>query len=182
MMRQPLRCGVRNWVAAMRGNMRHGFHERLSTFMGLSARLRALRALCCGSFLLAAGGCSDKNEDQTTGSLNAGYAIWAGSPQSYDEILPFPNVPPPQPLAFNNQTVRQIVRVSAGGDAVRVHFSNLFGSDPLFVFETVFATSGHLRPATSACPACTRRDPSARRSGRPTAHPRARSRACRRWP
>ena len=39
----------------------------------------------------------------------------------------------------------------------------------------------HVRPATSACRACTRRDPSARRSGRPTARPRAPSRACRRW-
>jgi hypothetical protein len=35
------------------------------------------------------------------------------------------------PLNFNNQTLRQIVRVSLGGEQVRVVFSNAYGSAPL---------------------------------------------------
>jgi lysophospholipase L1-like esterase len=40
--------------------------------------------------------------------------------------------PAPQPpVNFNNQTVRQIVHTSLGGDRVRVVFSNVFGTAPL---------------------------------------------------
>jgi lysophospholipase L1-like esterase len=43
--------------------------------------------------------------------------------------------PPPQPplLNFNNQTLRQIVHTSIGGDRVRVVLSNAFGTIPLAV-------------------------------------------------
>jgi lysophospholipase L1-like esterase len=40
---------------------------------------------------------------------------------------------PPPPLNFNNQTLRQIVRVSVGGADVRAVFSNAFGTAPLRV-------------------------------------------------
>ena len=38
-----------------------------------------------------------------------------------------------QLLAFDNQTLRQIVRVSLGGERVRVVLSNVFGTEPLTV-------------------------------------------------
>src|SRR5688572_12051696 len=41
--------------------------------------------------------------------------------------------PPAPPLNFNNQTLRQIVRVSVGGPEVRAVFSNAFGTAPLRV-------------------------------------------------
>jgi len=41
--------------------------------------------------------------------------------------------PPPAPANFNNQTLRQIVHTSLGGDRVRVVFSNAFGTAPLAV-------------------------------------------------
>ena len=56
-----------------------------------------------------------------------------------------PPPPPPSPgafvpirvlnpgLHFNDQTLRQIVRTSVGGDRVRVVFSNVFGTEPLAV-------------------------------------------------
>jgi lysophospholipase L1-like esterase len=52
-------------------------------------------------------------------------ATWTASP-----------VPPgstfnPAPAAFDNQTIRHIVRVSAGGWRVRARFSNAFGKTPL---------------------------------------------------
>jgi lysophospholipase L1-like esterase len=39
----------------------------------------------------------------------------------------------PAPLNFNNQTLRQIVHTSIGGDRVRVVLSNAFGTAPLMV-------------------------------------------------
>ena len=41
--------------------------------------------------------------------------------------------PPPPQLHFNNQTLRQIVHTSLGGDQLRVVLSNAFGSVPLEV-------------------------------------------------
>ena len=40
---------------------------------------------------------------------------------------------PPAPLNFNNQTLRQIVHVSIGGERLRVVLSNAFGTVPLVV-------------------------------------------------
>jgi lysophospholipase L1-like esterase len=40
---------------------------------------------------------------------------------------------PPPPLNFSNQTLRQIVHVSLGGDRVRVVLSNAFGTAPLAI-------------------------------------------------
>jgi lysophospholipase L1-like esterase len=40
---------------------------------------------------------------------------------------------PPVPLNFNNQTLRQIVHTSLGGDRLRVVLSNAFGTSPLAV-------------------------------------------------
>ena len=41
--------------------------------------------------------------------------------------------PPPVPINFNNQTLREIVHTSLGGDRVRVVLSNAFGTSPLTV-------------------------------------------------
>ena len=39
----------------------------------------------------------------------------------------------PLPLNFSNQTLRQIVHTSVGGDRIRVIFSNVFGTAPLAI-------------------------------------------------
>jgi lysophospholipase L1-like esterase len=41
--------------------------------------------------------------------------------------------------SFNNQTLRQILRLSAGGDAVRVRFTNAYGTRPLAIGGAHFA-------------------------------------------
>lgn len=68
-------------------------------------------------------------------------ATWAASPQSPrinfprppaapgQPAAPAPNLPPPP--AFNNQTIRMIVRTSIGGRRARVQLSNAFGTAPL---------------------------------------------------
>ena len=48
---------------------------------------------------------------------------WAASP-----------IPPgPKAASFSNQTLRQRVRLSAGGEALRVRFTNAFGASPLAI-------------------------------------------------
>ena len=46
---------------------------------------------------------------------------WATSPQSTNAVT------------FSNQTLRMIVRVSVGGEKVRVRFSNAYGTQPLVI-------------------------------------------------
>lgn len=61
---------------------------------------------------------------------------WAASWQASPE-------PPRAPLVvLNNQTIRQIVRVSLGGVQVRVRLSNDFGDKPLTVASTHIAYAG----------------------------------------
>lgn len=54
-------------------------------------------------------------------------------------VVPRAAMPPQQqgqgqpPLNFSNQTLRQIVHVSLGGDRVRVALSNAFGTEPLMI-------------------------------------------------
>jgi lysophospholipase L1-like esterase len=43
---------------------------------------------------------------------------------------------------FDNQTLRQIVHTSIGGDTARVHISNLFGTQPLTVVDVHIAQRG----------------------------------------
>ena len=53
---------------------------------------------------------------------------WTASPQA-----PEPPFVGATPAAFDNQTVRQIVRTSIGGSTLRVRFSNEFGTTPLVI-------------------------------------------------
>lgn len=84
-------------------------------------------------------GCGDDDGDldEVTGSVQgaSAYATWAASPQDYAEEPPFP-VPAPPPLELSDQSLRQIVRVSAGAERLRVRLSNLFGDAPV-AFDAV---------------------------------------------
>src|SRR3954471_23537933 len=42
---------------------------------------------------------------------------------------------------YNNQTLREVVRLSAGGEFVRVRIANTFGTSPLSIGEAHVATS-----------------------------------------
>lgn len=69
---------------------------------------------------------------------------WGASPQP-----PIPeNGTPLQTLTFTDQTIRQIVRLSAGGDRVRLRLSNEYGTRPLQIGAVTIAlarTDGTLR-------------------------------------
>ena len=53
---------------------------------------------------------------------------WTASPQTRE-----PPFVTPTPAQFDNQTIRQIVHTSLGGDRIRVRLSNEFGTTPLVI-------------------------------------------------
>lgn len=121
--------------------MENSFKDRRLTWFAITRRnlLRgALAAILAGSVLTA---CDD--DDKVT----HWYGSWSASPQDYNE--PFP-VPPPA-IFFNNQTIRQVLRTSIGGDQVRVRFTNLFGTSPLEIDGARIALSAggsSIKPAS----------------------------------
>lgn len=54
-------------------------------------------------------------------------------PPAPGTVVSPPATPPPPPVQFKNQTLRQIVHVTIGGERVRVVLSNAFGTAPLMV-------------------------------------------------
>ncbi|MGH8832226.1 MAG: hypothetical protein ACREXV_14210 [Polaromonas sp.] len=71
----------------------------------------------------------------TTASTYTGdwIATWAASPQPiWDSAFP---VPIDFPRNLRNQTIRQVARVSIGGDQLRVVLSNEYGTKPLVIGE-----------------------------------------------
>jgi hypothetical protein len=73
---------------------------------------------------------------------------WGAAPLPPTPALgPFPATP-----SFNNQTVRQTVRVSAGGQRIRIRLSNEYGAKPLVVGAMRVALAdakGNIQPGTT---------------------------------
>lgn len=67
----------------------------------------------------------------------AGQSIWVGTWASAQMPLDTKDALPP--TASRDVTLRQLVRVSAGGSKVRVHVSNAFGREPLTITEVHIA-------------------------------------------
>ncbi len=67
---------------------------------------------------------------QSGTSQAAGWtAAWGAAPLPPGPAMgPFPATP-----AFSNQTIRQIVRLTAGGSRIRIRFTNEYGSKPLLI-------------------------------------------------
>jgi lysophospholipase L1-like esterase len=62
-------------------------------------------------------------------SAAAWVTTWAAAPLPPSAAMgPFPATP-----SFANQTIRQVVRISAGGNRVRVRFTNEYGTKPLAI-------------------------------------------------
>lgn len=73
---------------------------------------------------------------QPPAAAQGGGAQWVTT--WHTAVVPRAAMPPQQgqgqpPLNFNNQTLRQVVHVSLGGDRIRVVLSNAFGTEPLMV-------------------------------------------------
>ena len=104
--------------AGSRGSLCHWLRCRLLQLIAVMM----LASLCLGQAALA----DDDDDDE-----NRWLGSWATNPrpQLEDPIaLFFPPVP-----SFDNQTVRQIVKLSIGGDRIRIRFDNTFGDDLLTI-------------------------------------------------
>ena len=77
-------------------------------------------------------------------------ATWAAAPQQpVDPLLA--GAPAETPRSFSGQTIRQVVRISAGGRAFRVRLTNEYGAAPLLIGAVRVAVSdgaGGIVPGT----------------------------------
>jgi len=64
-------------------------------------------------------------------------ATWAESPFGFQS---FGGAMPPPPL--ENQTLRQVLRISVGGSSLRIRFSNALGTEPLVIGAATVAIAG----------------------------------------
>lgn len=78
-----------------------------------------MKRLAGSLFAVALAGCASMDQKAAGGSGWAG--AWGASP----------NPPPAAAKAFENQTVRQVVRLSTGGSQIRIRFTNEYGDKPL---------------------------------------------------
>lgn len=105
-----------------------------------------LLTVLSGTALVGLVGCSadDESEPEQTTQANQGrelYASWGASAQSLREVVPFPGALPPNPPQLEDQTVRHVVHLSLGGEALRVRVSNRFGATPLTIDAATIARS-----------------------------------------
>ena len=96
------------------------FSRRATLFKTLTVAT----VLATGLWGCGGGGGSDGN---ASGSLPLS-ASWTASMQDGTSSL---TATPVAAATFNNETVRQVVRLSLGGDSLRVKLSNLFGKAPI---------------------------------------------------
>jgi len=96
--------------------------ERPSSFRYLFTTFSVLAALIC-SFILVAFNNPEKKNTYDSGTKWVG--TWTTSPQLVE-----PHNNPPKP-GLSNNTLRQVVCVSIGGDSLRVRFTNEFSKSPV---------------------------------------------------
>lgn len=73
-------------------------------------------------------GCGGSN-DNANALESKFYASWTASMSDATQVLP--GAAPAASQSFNNQTVRHVLRLSLGGNTLRVKVSNLFGKSPI---------------------------------------------------
>ncbi len=82
---------------------------------------------------LALAACATSPASQTAISPPPGWAgAWGASP----------TIPPPGGRSFDNQTLRQVIRLSEGGTAIRIRFTNEYGEKPLEIGAATVALAG----------------------------------------
>lgn len=66
------------------------------------------------------------------------FTTWYAAPQNYNILFPGTTVPP---ISVANQSIRQIVHTSRGGNLVHIKLTNLFGTTPVTFGEVHLARS-----------------------------------------
>lgn len=110
-------------------------------------RGRILRMTAAGVIGLYAAHGYGLSRAHAQAQTNPWISTWTASPQSPRGVMP---------TTFSNRTVRQIVRVSIGGNKIRIRLSNEFGNKPVMIGaasvglagRTSDAAPGSLHPIT----------------------------------
>ncbi len=97
-------------------------------------RSRVFSTAALGAALVFATSVAAQSPERTTPARHW-VGTWAASPEGA------PASSPPSVKSFANRTIRQVVRVSMGGDTIRVRFSNEFGHAPLRIGAARIALS-----------------------------------------
>ena len=95
--------------------------------------------------LLVASGCTTTDSTETAEDPGRAASVsgqWVGTWSTAPQLVEPHNMPPAPGLSSN--TLRQVVRVSLGGDSLRVRFSNEFSTQPVTinVVRVALATGG----------------------------------------
>lgn len=95
-----------------------------------SANRRGFLASALGSWAAwALGGCGGGAGEGLVQAVPVG--TWAAALSDLMEDVRFLQINPPGTTTFRDQTLRQTVRVSLGGEQIRIRFSNLYGDSAL---------------------------------------------------
>ncbi|MEU4328415.1 SGNH/GDSL hydrolase family protein [Nonomuraea dietziae] len=98
-------------------------------------RLSSLLAMSLATLLAGSGVASAQATARTPATAGGWTATWTASPQR-----PGTNFTPNwSEQGFTNQTIRQVVRISAGGARARIRLSNAYGTAPLKVSGATLA-------------------------------------------
>ena len=102
----------------------------------------------CASSVFASPGAASSGHPGSGSALGPGWVTtWAASPQA-----PTPLFPNPGNAGFSNQTVRNIVFTSVGGNQIRIRLSNTFGKRAVTVGRVsvgIPLTGAQLVPGTT---------------------------------
>ncbi len=98
-----------------------------------------LHLYCCSlAMLLLLGACTNDNAPTEKDTAATQWlATWSTGPQLVE-----PHNMPPEP-GLSNNTLRSIVRVTQGGDHIRLRFSNAFSSEPVTLQKVSIAQHRH---------------------------------------
>lgn len=98
--------------------------------IALACKSRTYWLLFAAALAAALCGCGAGVDGQAHGSAAARYyAAWSVAINNADEGMPGSG--PAAPEVFSDESVRQVLRLSLGGERLRIRLSNLFGSAPL---------------------------------------------------
>ena len=90
--------------------------------------MRAMQAWVGFALVLVTAVVASSSAAQTSTPPQHWVSAWSASAHA---TLPFPGLPPT--AAFENQTIRMVVRPTVGGERLRILFSNAFGTDTLAI-------------------------------------------------
>jgi lysophospholipase L1-like esterase len=112
-------------------------HSTFFKFPSSRRSFLAITALCLLLFSLTLSGFinSDPGKSQSSTEKKVWVGTWSTSPQLVE-----PNNMPPAP-GLSNNTLRQVVCVSIGGDSLQVRFSNEFSKSPVTMKAVQIAVS-----------------------------------------